>query len=320
MIINEQILNLIRQKGPMLPAQVAKQINDSVLITSARLSELLSNKKINISSLKIGGSPLYYVPGQEIKLQDYSDNLGSKEKEAYNLLKEKKVLRDAALEPAIRVALRLIKDFSVPLEISYEGKTELFWRWYLTGNNEVQEKINLVLSKKEIAGQNIHITKDIPLKEDITSKIEPTKKYEQIHSDILPTSTGISDLKEHEPMPKIDPREKTQVSKTKIDKNYLLNQSNKFFNKNRINIKEAKEIKRNNEMDFVVELETSIGMTKYFCKAKNKKRINESDLSTAIVQAQSKGLPLLFLATGEISKKTKEKLETDFKNIIYREI
>src|SRR3989338_3631452 len=143
MIINEQILNLIRQKGPMLPAQVAKQINDSVLITSARLSELLSNKKINISSLKIGGSPLYYVPGQEIKLQDYSDNLGSKEKEAYNLLKEKKVLRDAALEPAIRVALRLIKDFSVALEISYEGKTELFWRWYLTGNNEVQEKINL---------------------------------------------------------------------------------------------------------------------------------------------------------------------------------
>ncbi len=80
------------------------------------------------------------------------------------------------------------------------------------------------------------------------------------------------------------------------------------------------EIKKNTEIDFIIELQTQIGNVRYFCKAKNKKKINESDLSTALVQAQSKTLPLLFLTTGNISKKAKEKLNTDFKNIVYREI
>ena len=149
MATNEQILDLVKQKGPILPVHVSKQINDNLLMTSARLSELLSNKKLKISSIKVGGSPLYYVDGQESRLQDYADNLGSKEKEAYNLLKEKKVLRDLVLEPAIRVALRMIKDFSIQLQVNYLDKTEIFWKWYLTQNSEAQEIINEALSKKE---------------------------------------------------------------------------------------------------------------------------------------------------------------------------
>src|SRR3989338_3672885 len=154
MSTNEQILDLVKQKGPILPVQVSKHINDNILMTSARLSELLSSKKLKISSIKVGGSPLYYVDGQEVKLQNYADNLGSKEKEAYNLLKEKKILRDSALEPAIRVALRIIKDFSIPLQVNYDNKTEIFWKWYLAQNTEVQEIIKEALSKKETSTQN----------------------------------------------------------------------------------------------------------------------------------------------------------------------
>src|SRR3989338_4925411 len=168
MATNEQILDLVKQKGPILPVHVSKQINDNLLMTSARLSELLSNKKLKISSIKVGGSPLYYVDGQESRLQDYADNLGSKEKEAYNLLKEKKVLRDLVLEPAIRVALRMIKDFSIQLQVNYLDKTEIFWKWYLTQNSEAQEIINEALSKKEAIKQG-------PIE---TQKDDPAKKYQ----------------------------------------------------------------------------------------------------------------------------------------------
>ena len=64
---NQAILEIISRKGPVIPVQVSKEINDNVLMASARLSELLSSKKVKISSLKVGGSPLYYLPGQEEK-------------------------------------------------------------------------------------------------------------------------------------------------------------------------------------------------------------------------------------------------------------
>ena len=320
MSTNEQILDLVKQKGPILPVHVSKQINDNLLMTSARLSELLSNKKLKISSIKVGGSPLYYVDGQESRLQDYADNLGSKEKEAYKLLKEKKVLRDLVLEPAIRVALRMIKDFSIQLQVNYLDKTEIFWKWYLTQNSEAQEIINEALSKKEAIKQGpIETQKDDPAKKYQTStnvEKQETRPIQAIKQDaaktpLLDKTSKIADKTKEELIKK--PRQTT-------DRNYLLNKTNSFFSRNKINKVDEKEIKKNLEMDFIVELETSIGKAKYFCKSKNRKKISESDLSTAMIQAQSKGLPLIFITTGKISKKAMEMLNTDFKNIIYREI
>ena len=108
--------------------------------------------------------------------------------------------------------------------------------------------------------------------------------------------------------------------KKTIAKDLFLKEVHNFFNRNKINIIETNTIKKNTEIDFIVELQTTIGNVRYFCKTKNKKKINEGDLSSALLNAQSKSLPLLFLTTGKISKKTKEQLNTDFKNIVYREI
>jgi len=43
---------------------------------------------------------------------------------------------------------------------------------------------------------------------------------------------------------------------------------------------ERNEIKKNSEIDFIARLETQIGNIKYFCKSKNKKKINESSKRT----------------------------------------
>ena len=296
---NQIILETIRQKGPVLPVQASKEINDNILMASARLSELLSSKKIKISSLKIGGSPLYYLPGQEEKLRDFANNLGGVEKKAYDLLEQGKVLRDAAMEPAVRVALRNIKDFAVPLQVIYQEKTEIFWKWYLTENKEVEIVIKDILDS---------ISKSPEIQQPQALQKEPEQQ------------TRLEKPKEEIKKPEeIVKKEIQKTRKTPVKINFL-NEINSFFSKAKINIIDVKEIKKNSEFDITVELNTQLGSVKYFCKAKNKKNISEGDLSSALVNAQSKGLPLLFVTNGKTSKKSQEKLKTDFKNIVYREL
>ena len=160
MEINERILAIIKEKGPILPVQASKEINETILMTSARLSELLSAKHIKISNLKVGGSPLYYSAGQEAQLQKFTDNLNGMEKKAYDLLLQNKVLKDSEQEPAIRVALRQIKDFAIPLQVNYENKTEIFWKWYLIDIKEAEPLIKNKLSTKEDAQRQLEKQKE----------------------------------------------------------------------------------------------------------------------------------------------------------------
>ena len=69
-IPNEKILEIVRL-GPTFPAKVAKALGgggDTMLI-GAILSTLISSGDLKVSTLKVGGSPLYYVPEQESKLK-----------------------------------------------------------------------------------------------------------------------------------------------------------------------------------------------------------------------------------------------------------
>ena len=126
--LKENILSVLRQRGPSLPVHIARGTNLSILFASAFLSELLSERKIKISNMKVGSSPIYYIPGQETQLENFSHHLNSKEKEAFGILQNKKILKDTEQNPAIRVALRSIKDFAIP----FQKGEEIFWRYFTT--------------------------------------------------------------------------------------------------------------------------------------------------------------------------------------------
>jgi hypothetical protein len=66
----ELILQTIKTKGPVIPNQIAKVIETDILFASAHLSELVSSNKLKISNTKIGGTPGYFLPGQESRLQE----------------------------------------------------------------------------------------------------------------------------------------------------------------------------------------------------------------------------------------------------------
>lgn len=310
MDVNERIILIIKEKGPVIPVQVSKEVKDSILMASARLSELLDSKKIKISTIKVGGSPLYYLPGQENLLQNFSSNLGNVERKAYDLINSNKLLRDSAMEPAIRVALRQIKDFAIPLNVSYNNAQEIFWKWYLIDNAQAELLIKEIFSKAGSAPVK---------KDDIISKAQ-----NNTGRPLVLAAKENSPRKNEAKQVAADAQEQLltgedQKKPKKTDDGYgrqILN----FFSGNKMRVIESIETKRSLELEFIVELYTSIGGIRYFCKYKTKKKVSDADLSSALIQAQSRNLPLLFLSNGILSKKAQEMLNKEFKGIIFKKI
>lgn len=298
----EKILQIIRLKGPVIPSQVNKEIGSNILIASATLGELASNNLVAVSHLKIGGTPLYYLKGQESRLQQFSDKLNEQEKHAYDLLKQKIVLRDRSLTPVTRVALREIKDFAVHLQVNNKGSLESFWKWYLTTNGEAEERIRNVLGAeeklKEIATEKPkEITQPIPA-QPITERLK-TEKQEGLEIE----------------KPKIK-----KAIKKEVKSSDFLNAINTFFHSNNIQVLEQKELRRGSEIEYMLRVPSAVGSLNYFCKAKGKKRISDGDLSSAYIQGQVKKLPVLFLTSGDLTKRANSMLEKEFEGMKVRKI
>ncbi len=292
----DKILEFIKQKGPILPGQIGKLIGTDMIMASAHLAELTASQKLKISTIKVGNSPLYYLQGQEAMLQKFTESMNDKEKKAYDLLQQNKILRDSEQEPVIRVALREIKDFAIQLNVNYNDSKEIFWKWYLIPNEEaelmIKSKLNYI-EKPE---------KKIP--EAIESKKPEERKIEK-------------PIEKKEPKP-LQTKEKRKYVKDKEDE--FLKDITRFFEKNRINVISTETIKKGNEIDFVVELPSVVGNLQYYCKAKNKKKISDSDLSSAYVKGQFRKLPMIFLSNGDLSTKAEEILAKELNNVTFKKI
>ena len=257
-------LAFIKREGPILPSQLASELGTNILLAGAILSELASKNHIFITSLKRGGSPFYYTKGQESKLEPLSVHLSEKPKQIFNLLKEKKMLRDKDVEPWQRFALREIKDFAVPLNVGFSGKYELFWKWYLINNDEAKELIKEIINPKKKKIKKEEIVKDKPISEFI-NKEKVSQTLEGIPSII-----------------------------------------SSFFSEKEIYVISQESVRKNKEFNFIVDVPSNLGSLRYFVKYKNKKTISDSDLISALNQANTKKLPLLFLTEGSLSRKAEK--------------
>ncbi len=277
----ERALEIVKLKGPLLPVQIAKEIDTDIMFAGAILSELIANGKIKITTVKVGGSPLYYVDEQKDKLQELVKNLNEKDQKTAELLKEKKILKDSECEPLERVSLRQIKDFAKSIQVKERNEIELFWKWYLIKDEEAEELIKKFFKKEEKV-----IEKPEEKVEEIIKKPEEKKPIQEIKKEIKP-NLGLKDVHE-------------------------------YFTENNIKILNADVIKKNKEINYIVEVNSEIGAINFFVKYRDKKKLNEGDLSLAL--NESKNMPLIFLTTGELSKKTEKLMETEYKGILFRKL
>lgn len=326
--LKTKILSFIQRNGPSLPVHISKQINENMIFAGAVLSELASNKKLLISNAKIGGSPVYYLPGQESRLsQVLYPHLKDVYKRVHDLLKEKIILKDADLEPWQRVALRESKDFAVMLTIV---TGEIFWKWYLTHDEEaeilIKKSLGLIQEEKEIVHEEK--LKEKPL-DSFEKKIVPgikatehdLKKVEEAVEKI----TGMRpEVKNEQLKPKEKPIRIKTVEKPKEiqvkEKQQLLKQLDlgaltKFLNQKNITISEQKLIDKK-EITLLGEVSSDIGLMKVFVKFKDKKKISDSDLITAHNEAGK--LPLYFVSSGELTKKAEDYIKNNF--LIYERL
>jgi hypothetical protein len=284
---SQKVLDIVQQSGPLIPSDVSKKIGTNIIIASALLSELASKKAVRMSHLKMGGTPLYYTAGQEAKLQEFIRFLHEKERKAYELLKNEMVLRDAAQEPVMRVALREIKDFAIPLNVQTETGIETFWKWYLNSNEEAEIKIKALLGTED-------------RQESDQEEIRPSMKQPDEQPTLIP---------EKKPeLPK-------QKRKSKPVSDAFLESVYEYFRKNGIEMISRDFNKKKTEAEFVISVPSPVGSIKYYCKAKDKKLCTDGDISSAYVQGQAKKLPVLFLSNGGLTKKATEMLEREFSSI-----
>lgn len=148
-------------------------------------------------------------------------------------------------------------------------------------------------------------------------KAEEEKKPEPIHEikkDAIEIELNAEAEKE-----KTGATEKKQKKKPEPDNEFLAIIT-KYFMSNKIEVIQP-EVVRKTELDYTVRIPSVVGMLEYYCKAKKKKKCNEGDLSSAFVTGQAKKLPILFLATGDLTKRANEMLNKEFKNhLVFKKI
>jgi len=148
--MKDKILSLIRSKGPVIPKDISKNFKLDTFFSGAYLSELVETKKLNLTFIRVGGSPLYYLPDQKEQLQSFSKYLNEKDKTAFELLRKEKVLRDNELQPLFRVSMRNMKDFAIQLTVNLPTGQEIFWKWYLLSKEDAEKIIKEKMVQHDI--------------------------------------------------------------------------------------------------------------------------------------------------------------------------
>ncbi len=295
----EKILNFVKQNGPSLPVKVAATVGMSNLFTAAFMSELISEQKLKLSNMRVGSSPLYYIEGQEEQLQRYSEYLNHKEREAFKKLKETEILQDDELEPAIRIALRSIKDFAIQLQIMHNNEQKIFWKIHTLNNNEAKELIDRKINPRNL-NKEIQEEKVVEKEEKIESKI--------ISEETTNKKINIFDSNE---------KKKSQSSIQKEISSPFIDSIREIISVKNLEVLSEILIKKK-EYSAKVRTDTHLGKQEFYLIAKDKKKISTEDLVFLLQKSQAEKMPGIILSNGEIDKKAIDYYK-EWRNLIRHE-
>ncbi len=306
MVSAKEVLEIVRKHGPVLPADVKQEIEGNTITIGALLSQLTDDEEILMSHTKIGGSPVYYTEDQEEDLQELREHLDDKHQDAFDKLRDEEVLIDDDQPPVIRAALRDLKDFAIPLEADTGDDTKMFWKWYLTSDGEAEDLLENKLTdtssetQEDSEQENAAEQESEDTEQDATEQ-ESDDEQEDNAQKQEETQTTVSEVTEEAELEEVEDE--------------FINEVRSFLREKEITILEEDIIRKGTEVDYVVDVPSAIGEQRYYCKAKSKKKCNDGDLSSAYIQGESKGLPVLFLKRGDMTQKAEEMLEEEFKSM-----
>ncbi len=282
----EKILSLLKTVGPSLPVNIARAIGVEPLFAGAFLSELYGEKKIKMSNMKVGSSPLYYLEGQENLLEKFIEHLNVREREAFSLLQKERVLDDNAQTPVIRVALRAVKDFAMPIRARVDGETRLFWKYFLSPDSEIKEMI-----EEKISGR---------------PRIEETEKIEKPAE--IAKETEILSVEKPKKL------RKRAVKRDKIEENVFSAKIKDYLSAKDIEIMDVISNKKK-EFFAKIRIDAVFGKQEFLLIAKDKKLMKDKDFELGLQMAQAEKMPAFFISSGGLNKKAQDYLR-EWRNLI----
>lgn len=314
-----KILSILNE-GPSLPVRIAKATGLEPMYASAILSELIKERKVRLSNMRVGSSPLYLLPGQEQKLEGFADNLNSIEKEAFLKLKDNRVLDDERQEPRIRVALRSIKDFAV--QVQFKGK--VYWKYFTVPDSKVSEAFGEpeVATGEKVIGQQLW--EDIQKKTHLEEKerefevkkqrlLEMEEKLKRAMDELDKRSENVQ--KEIEQVEvKVEQAEKKagKPKKISIGEKFWL-EVKVYLDKQGIEVVEVLSLGKKESIAKVRKI--TAPENKYLLFAFDKKKLEERDLLKAYKKASSMNVGYQILCRGDLPRKLKEMIDA-FKSLI----
>ncbi len=313
-IPKEKILEVVKQ-GPTIPNKITKVVGGDTMLIGAILSTLINSGEVKVSTLKIGGSPIYYVPTQEARLEEFIQYLNEKDRRTFNLLKEKQVLRDADQDPLTRVSLRAIRDFAKSFEIERSGTKEIFWRFYTIAFPEAQQLAIAVIhaSTPVIEG----MPKPVAAVQ-ATPRESPNTLARDAVSEAISAPTRIMTESNVDPATLVDtesdaePEEEHAAKEIKPARQDFFETIKAHIHKLGLDIISKEKIKKT---EYTIVAKNHDNNEYIYCVAKDKKAINEGDLSTALIYAQNKKMPCMFIATGHLTKKAEAMMHKEFREL-----
>lgn len=313
----------LSKTSPLQPTSLSKLLSTNSLFASAMLSEMTGKGLLKVSNLKVGSSPLYYATDHPEHLLNFIVYLNEKERRIAELLKEKGVLRDSSLDPLQRVCVRSIKDFAKQLDVSMSDAKEVFWKWFLLPEDQTNAVIQQLLDPSAQPEKKVETPAPVsapvrapspapsPVPQAIVPEPQKVVEPKKIEVPVSPVSAEPK-IKKQSPKPSVQQNippvaeVREEIRPILVDNGDLfLKRVRSFFERNKIVIRELTTVKKKSEFDIVIDVPSPLGVLTYFCKAKNGKRISNSDLSNAYVQGQLKKLPIVFLSPGELAKPAK---------------
>lgn len=296
--IKNRIVSILMRRGPSIPVSIAKEIGLTILFASAFLSELASEKTVKISHMRVGSSPVYYLPGQETSLEKFSQFLKSREKDAFLMLREKRFLKDREQSPAIRVALREIRDFALP----FNAGGEVIWRYYLVPESEFRIS-EIKFTKPEQVKQEEKPILVQQIKEPVV-EIEPEPEKEKSLVHVIAQEKHEKPARKEKVKQKVSsiPSAKNKKAPKKDDKFFA--NIKEFLSKSSI---ELLDIENFGKKEIILKVKDK-GEEKLLI-AYNKSKITENDIINAAKKSSEKGMPYIILGQGGTLKKLDNLIE-----------
>ncbi len=312
----EVILAFVKRNGYAFPSDVMKELKKDSMISSAMLSEMASRGMVKISSLKVGSSPVYYDPQNPGILERFVDSLKRPEQEVIALLKSSSILRDNTLSPLARVALRSVKDFAIPLDVTIGEEKEVFWRWFLLSDVDAERAIRLLLDPPVVESPPEILEVSPEVKKARARKVKESQKV--LPAIVKPVIPALSSSESSSEIVAEKKEKKDPATKSSEKMGGFASAVRSFFSSQNIEVTDWNVVKEGKEFDIVIRVPSPVGPVLMYCRAKDKKKILDADLSSAVVDGQVRRLPVLFLTSGTLGKDGDSLLEKKFKGLTFK--